>query len=86
MSNLAYRIGVVTIAALLAGPALAEDGHSQIAQGVTAFDGGANSAYPGSDDTSVVNPDGDDDADNSDSGDSDQDDGGNSGAPDTYPA
>jgi len=89
MSDLAYRVGVVTIAALLAGPALAEGGHNQVAQGAVAFNGGANSAYPGNDDGSVVNPDSDDsDVDGADTG-GDQDgadDGGNSGAPDTYPA
>jgi hypothetical protein len=77
------RVCVVTMAALLAGPALAEGG-----SGVATFDGGSNSVYTGHDDGSVVNPDADDnDVDGAASGD-DQgaDDGGNSGAPDTYPA
>ena len=84
---MAYRICAVVIAALLAGPALAGGAYSSAPQGSTTFDSGANTAAPGSDDGSIVNPDGDYDADNGDSSDDDDSGGGSDdGAPVTYPA
>jgi len=89
------RAGLVTIAALFAGPALAD--HQQPAkiapaQSASPENSGMpeNAAPDYGDDGSVINPDGDDDDatspdDGDDNGDSPDDDDGDSGLPATNP-
>jgi len=110
VDRVAFRVGVVLVAALLTGPALAQtdrqapadNAMQQLENGTSGgqstgqtFDGGAgpSDAYPnGSDDGSVVNPDGDDSSADApdDNGGDDQDSGGpggdDQGPPPTDPA